>query len=135
MILYNKVWEEYIMDSERSRASIARALDISENTLKLYLEMKTPPFETAEGKVGRVAESDTLSKLRNKLKGKVWDINLKFKDGRVVKETDEKPQETAIPEATELQKPIPKETPTRKKKASQEVRKSVNKKMVTLRVL
>ena len=120
MILYNRVWEEYIMDSERSRASIARTLDISENTLKLYLEMKTPPFETAEGKVGRVSESDTLSRLRNKLKGKVWDINLKFKDGRVVKES----QETAIPEATELQEPPPKETPTRKKKASQEVKKS-----------
>lgn len=120
MILYNRVWEEYIKDSERSRASIARLLGISENTLKLYLDMKTPPPRTEEGKVCWVNESDTLSKLRNKLKGKVWDINLKFKDGRVVKES----QETAIPEATELQEPTPKETPTRKKKASQEVRKS-----------
>ena len=119
MILYNRVWEEYIKDSERSKASIARALDISENTLKLYLEMKAPPLETAEGKVGRATESDTLSKLRNKLKGKEWDINLKFKDGRVVKET----QETAIPEPTELQEPKPKETPTKKKKTSQKVRK------------
>ena len=120
MILYNRVWEEYIKDSERSRASIARLLGISENTLKLYLDMKTPPPRTEEGKVCWVNESDTLSKLRNKLKGKVWDINLKFKDGRVVKES----QETAIPEAIELQEPTPKETPTRKKKASQEVRKS-----------
>lgn len=120
MILYNRVWEEYIKDSERSRASIARALDISENTLKLYLEMKTPPIETAEGKVGRATESDTLSKLRNKLKGKAWDLNLKFKYGAVVKDS----QETAIPEATELQESKPKETPTRKKKASQEVKKS-----------
>lgn len=111
MLLYNKVWEEYIKDSERSRASIARLLGISENTLKLYLDMKTPPPRTEEGKVCWVNESDTLSKLRNKLKGKVWDINLKFKDGRVVKES----QETAIPEATELQEPKPKETPTRKK--------------------
>lgn len=108
MLMYNKVWEEYIKDSERSRASIARALDISENTLKLYLEMKTPPLETAEGKVGRATESDALSKLRNKLKGKEWDINLKFKDGRVVKET----QETAIPELTELQKSKGKELST-----------------------
>ena len=120
MILYNRVWEEYIKDSERSRASIARALDISENTLKLYLEMKTPPIETAEGKVGRATESDTLSKLRNKLKGKAWDLNLKFKYGAVVKDS----QETAIPEATELQESKPKETPTRKKIASQEVKKS-----------
>lgn len=120
MILYNRVWEEYIKDSERSKASIARALDISENTLKLYLEMKTPPLETAEGKVGRATESDTLSKLRNKLKGKAWDLNLKFKYGAVVKDS----QETAIPEPTELQEPKAKETPTRKKKTSQEVRKS-----------
>ena len=118
MILYNRVWEEYIKDSERSRASIARALDISENTLKHYLDMTTPPLETAEGKVGRATESDTLSKLRNKLKGKVWDINLKFKYGAVVKDS----QETAIPEATELQEPKAKETPTRGKKTSQEVR-------------
>lgn len=120
MILYNRVWEEYIKNSGRSRASIARTLDISENTLKLYLDMKTPPFETAEGKVGRVAESDVLSKLRNKLKGKVWDINLRFKYGAVVKDG----QETAIPEPTELQGQNAKETPTRKKKASQGVRKS-----------
>ena len=122
MILYNRVWEEYIKDSERSKASIARALDISENTLKLYLEMKTPPIETAEGKVGRATESDTLSKLRNKLKGKAWDLNLKFKYGAVVKDS----QETAIPEATELQESKPKETPTRKKKVPQEVRNKPN---------
>lgn len=121
MNLYNKVWEEYIKDSERSKASIARTLEISENTLKLYLSMKTPPLETEEGKVGRVYESDVLSKLRSKLKDGQWDITLKFKDGRVVKET----QETAIPEPTELQDSKPKETPTRKKKTSQEVRKSV----------
>lgn len=120
MLMYNKVWEEYIKDSERSRASIARALDISENTLKLYLEMKAPPPRTEEGKVCRVNESDALSKLRNKLKGKEWDINLKFKDGRLVKDS----QETAIPEATVVQDSKPKETPTRKKKVSQEVRKS-----------
>ena len=120
MILYNRIWEEYIKDSERSRASIARTLDISENTLKLYLDMTVPPFETAEGKVGRVAESDMLSKLRNKLKGKEWDINLRFKYGAVVKET----QETTNPEPTEPQEPKPKETPTRKKEASQGGRKS-----------
>ena len=120
MNLYNKVWEEYVKDSERSKASIARTLEISENTLKLYLSMKTPPLETEEGKVGRVYESDVLSKLRSKLKDGQWDITLKFKDGRVVKET----QETAIPEPTELQDSKPKETPTWKKKTSQEVRKS-----------
>ena len=120
MNLYNKVWEEYIKDSERSRASIARTLEISENTLKLYLSMKTPPFKTEEGKVGRVYESDVLSKLRSKLKDEQWDITLKFMNGRVVKES----QETAIPEPTELQDSKPKETPTRKKKTSQEVRKS-----------
>lgn len=92
MIQYNKVWEEFIKDSTRSKASIARTLGISENTLKFYLSMKTPP-KTDEGKNGTVAESKPLTKLREKLKDKEWDLNLTFKDGAVVKETDEKRQE------------------------------------------
>lgn len=87
MIQYNKVWEEFIKDSTRSKASIARTLGISENTLKFYLSMKTPP-KTDEGKNGTVAESKPLTKLREKLKDKEWDLNLTFKDGAVVKETD-----------------------------------------------
>lgn len=54
--------------------------------------MKTPP-KTDEGKNGTVAESKPLTKLREKLKDKEWDLNLTFKDGAVVKETDEKRQE------------------------------------------
>ncbi len=124
MILYNKVWEEYIKDSTRSRASIARELGISENTLKQYLDMKTPPLETAEGKVGRVFESDVLSKLRNKLKDKEWDISLKYKDGRVI-EDDDTSQETLIPEPLMPRKARVKVTVAEEKKTSQEVRNQV----------
>lgn len=53
------------------------------------------------------------------------EFKYKFKNGDIVWITTDKPQETAIPEATELQDSKPKETPTWKKKTSQEVRKSV----------
>lgn len=50
------------------------------------------------------------------------EFKYRFKKGKIEWITTEKPQETAIPEATEPQEPKPKETPTRKKKVSQEVR-------------
>lgn len=111
MIQYNKVWEEFVKDSTRSKASIARTLGISENTLKFYLSMKTPP-KTDEGKNGTVAESKPLTKLREKLKDKEWDLNLTYKDGAVFKETDEKRQEKAIPEPTEGSSANTEELPT-----------------------
>ena len=52
------------------------------------------------------------------------EFKYKFKNADIVWITTDKPQETAIPEPTEPQKPKAKETPTRKKKTSQEVRKS-----------
>ena len=61
--------------------------------------MKTPP-KTDEGKNGTVAESKPLTKLREKLKDKEWDLNLTFKDGAVVKETDEKRQEVRKSDAS-----------------------------------
>ena len=85
MLQYNKVWEEYIKDSTRSKASIARTLGMSMNTLKYYLSMKTPP-KTDEGKIGIVVESKVLAKLRRKLKDGKWDMSLTFKDGALVNE-------------------------------------------------
>ena len=61
---YNKVWCEYIKDSEASVASLAKKLKISENTVKLYLGIKYEEIRLKQGKVGMATEHPLVRELR-----------------------------------------------------------------------
>ena len=61
---YNKVWHEYIKDSNISRAALARKLKMSVNTVNFYLGMKADEIELEHGKVGMAIENPTVKELR-----------------------------------------------------------------------
>ena len=67
MRMYNVVWKQYIKDSEQSIASIARAVKMSENTVKLYISKEAKEIKQAEGKVAMGAEHPTVKLLRENI--------------------------------------------------------------------
>lgn len=67
MLMYNRIWLRYIKDSDQPIASIAKKLNLSENTVKQYLTRNYPQFDAVDGKITTVAENETLVKLREQL--------------------------------------------------------------------
>jgi flagellar biosynthesis regulator FlaF len=64
MLVYNRVWFEYIQDSDIPQAAIARKLGMSVNTIKLYLGMEAKDIMPEEGKIGMVSEDKVIKELR-----------------------------------------------------------------------
>lgn len=64
MNTYNKVWFEYIKDSDISRAALAKKLCMSVNTVNLYLGMRASEIVPEEGKVGMAIEHPLVRELR-----------------------------------------------------------------------
>ena len=64
---YNKVWHEYIKDSNISRAALARKLKMSVNTVNYYLGIEANKIELEDGKVGMATEHPTVKKLRGSI--------------------------------------------------------------------
>ena len=69
MLAYNRVWREYIKDSEQPQAAIARKLKMSVNTVKQYLGKEAKQIEPEEGKIGMVSEDKLVKKLREAIHG------------------------------------------------------------------
>ena len=66
MVNYNRVWLQYIKDSEQSISSIAKAVKMSENTVKSYLS-EDFNLERNEGKNRMVTEDKRITKLKENL--------------------------------------------------------------------
>lgn len=64
MLVYNRVWLEYIQDSDISQAALARKLKMSVNTIKEYLGTEAKKIEPEEGKIGMASEHPKVKKLR-----------------------------------------------------------------------
>ena len=64
MLVYNRVWLEYIQDSEISQAAMARKLNMSVNTIKEYLGTEAKKIEPEEGKIGMASEHPKVKELR-----------------------------------------------------------------------
>lgn len=69
MVAYNKVWLEYIQDSDQSLAEIARKFMMSPNTVKHYLSIEAKDIVPAEGKIGMASEHPTVKQLREAITG------------------------------------------------------------------
>lgn len=69
MLAYNRVWLEYIKDSEQPLAAIARKLKMSVNTVKLYLGVEAKDIVPEEGKIGMASENPDVKKLREAILG------------------------------------------------------------------
>ena len=67
MNAYNKVWFEYIKDSSISRAALAKKLNMSVNTIKLYLETEAEKIVADDGKVGMAVEHPLVNELRKSI--------------------------------------------------------------------
>lgn len=66
MVIHNRVWLQYIKDSNQSISSIARTLKMSENTVKIYLSEKVK-FEQKEGRNRTVSEDKRIIKIKEDL--------------------------------------------------------------------
>ncbi|SEN02259.1 hypothetical protein SAMN04487902_10619 [Prevotella sp. ne3005] len=66
MVIYNRVWLQYIKDSDQSISSIAKTLKMSKNTVKMYLREKVK-FERKEGRNRMVSEDTRITKLKETL--------------------------------------------------------------------
>ena len=64
MLVYNRVWLEYIQDSDISQAALARKLKMSVNTIKEYLGTEAKKIEPEEGKIGMASEHPKVKELR-----------------------------------------------------------------------
>ena len=69
MLVYNKVWREYIKDSDQSIAAIARSLKMSVNTVKLYLSIEAKDLKPEEGKIGMTSEDKVVMDAREAIPG------------------------------------------------------------------
>ena len=61
---YNKIWFEYIKDSDVSTASLAKKLKMSVNTIKEYLGKDAREIVVSEGKIGMASEHPLVKELR-----------------------------------------------------------------------
>ena len=61
---YNKIWFEYIKDSDVSTASLAKKLKMSVNTIKEYLGKDAKEIAVGEGKIGMASEHPLVKELR-----------------------------------------------------------------------
>jgi len=66
MIKYNLIWTNYIREPSISRAKLARKLGFSENTIKYYLELPSPP-RVKRGKIGLVEEDKFVASYRKNI--------------------------------------------------------------------
>lgn len=69
MLAYNRVWREYIQDSEQSYAAIARKLKMSVNTVKQYHSTEGKDIKPEEGKIGMASEDKKVKDLREAILG------------------------------------------------------------------
>ena len=69
MLLYNRVWLEYVKDSEQPLAAIARKLKMSVNTVKQYLSIEAKDIKPEEGKIGMASEDKNVKELRESVSG------------------------------------------------------------------
>lgn len=69
MLVYNRVWLEYIQDSDISQAAMARKLKMSVNTIKQYLGMEAKDIVPEEGKIGMATEHPKVKELREAIPG------------------------------------------------------------------
>lgn len=67
MNTYNEVWCEYIKDSDISVAALARKLNKSVNTVKLYLNMEANSILLEDGKKGMAHEHPAVKKAKIQL--------------------------------------------------------------------
>jgi hypothetical protein len=69
MLVYNRVWLEYVKDSEQPLAAIARKLKMSVNTVKQYLSIEARDIKPEEGKIGMASEDKKIKELREAIPG------------------------------------------------------------------
>lgn len=69
MLAYNRVWLEYVQDSEQPLAAIARKLKMSVNTVKQYLGTEAKDIVPEEGKIGMASEDKDIRELREAILG------------------------------------------------------------------
>jgi transcriptional regulator with XRE-family HTH domain len=69
ILVYNRVWLEYIQDSDISQAAMARKLKMSVNTIKQYLGMEAKDIVPEEGKIGMATEHPKVKELREAIPG------------------------------------------------------------------
>lgn len=83
MLVYNRVWLEYIQDSEISQAAMARKLNMSVNTIKEYLGTEAKKIEPEEGKIGMASEHPKVKELREAIPV----LQERFEKFRVIRES------------------------------------------------
>ena len=67
MNTYNKIWFEYIKDSDIPRSALAKRLKMSVNTVNLYLSIDANDLKPEEGKVCMATEHSRIKELRSEI--------------------------------------------------------------------